>query len=401
MMRDESSKDQCRYTKDSEKQLRDAVKLNPFNVQHYIDLATVLWDAEKLAEAVQLLAIAKEKFTGNERAIIENQIERISGAEKLWRDFAFASACTQQTEEQVPTEYCGHEGREELLEKKLWEYAEGIMEEGKEERFWTQIQGCRYCLPKLIKIQRALNMAQKEPAWSYEKICRVIEKAQREKTLNTLMARFAEMVKKSPADLRKEFEAIGEKLENLLQRTFTYPAPAFPPVFGEYPVTMLSPFGKVRYPVIFEWHPYEEADEYIISIEDIDWSFKTGKTRIEANQKELSLICGNEYMWELKVMKGNDVLEEESGFFSLPAEEELKELEGIEYQLRINRPEQENLILWGGILEEKEFYMDAIDKYRQAYALEPSPGLAYRIAYCYDKLELEELRDGWNKKILD
>jgi hypothetical protein len=106
-------------------------------------------------------------------------------------------------------------------------------------------------------------------------------------------------------------------------------------------------------------------------------------------------------MWELKVMKGNDVLEEESGFFSLPAEEELKELEGIEYQLRINRPEQENLILWGGILEEEEFYMDAIEKYRQAYALEASPGLAYRIAYCYDKLELEELRDGWNKKILD
>ena len=50
-------------------------------------------------------------------------------------------------------------------------------------------------------------------------------------------------------------------------------------------------------------------------------------------------------------------------------------------------------------LEEKEFYMDAIEKYKEAYAIEPSPGIAYRIAYCYDKLELEELRDEWNKKI--
>jgi hypothetical protein len=253
MMRDESSKDQYRDTKDSEKRLRDAVKLNPYNLKHYLDLATVLWDAEKLAEAVQLLAIAKERFTGNERAIIENQIERISGAEDVWKDFVLT--CTQHTEVQVPSEYCGHEGSEELLEEKLWGYAEGIMEEGDEERFWTQIQDCTYCLTKLIKIQRALNMAQKEPAWSYEKICRVIEKTQREKTLNALTARIAEMVKKSPADLRKEFEAIGEKLETLLRETFTYPAPAFPPVFGEYPVTMLSPFGKVRYPVIFEWHP--------------------------------------------------------------------------------------------------------------------------------------------------
>ncbi len=389
-----------RDTKHSEKQLRDAIKLNPFNVQHYLDLATVLWDAGKLAEALQLLAIAKDKFTGNERAVIENQIERISGAEDVWKNFVFATtACTQQTEVQVPTEYCGHEGTEELLEEKLWGYAEGIMEEGEEERFWAQIQVCRYCLAKLIKIQRALNMAQKEPAWSYEKIRIVIEKTQRKKTLNALMARFAEIVKKSPADLRKEFEAIGEKLETLFRKTFTYPAPAFAPVFGEYPVTVLSPFGKVRYPIIFEWRHYKGASRYIISIEEVNWSYTTTGTRVEVSPQELKLIYGNEYMWELEVMNGDEVLEEENGFFSLPTEKELKEIENIEIQLKEIEPQEQKFILLGGILENKEFYMEAIEKYKRAYAIEPDPGVAYRIAYCYDRLELEELRDKWNRKI--
>jgi len=396
-MRDKLFKNQCRDPKNSEKQLRDAVKLNPFNVQHYINLATVLWDTGKLPEALQLLTIAKDKFIGNERSIIENHIERISGAEDVWKDFVLAY--TQYTEIQVPSEYCGHEGSKELLEEKLWGYAEGIMEEGDEERFWIQIQGCRYCLTKLIKIQRALNMAQKEPAWSYEKICHVIKKTQREKRVNTLMAKFAKMVKKSPIDLQKEFETIGKKLETLLRRTFTYPAPVFAPVFGEYSVAVLSPFGKVRYPIIFEWRPYEEADKYVISIEDVDWYYTTNKTRVDVDETELPLIYGNEYMWELKVIKEDEIIEEENGFFSLPTEKEVKEIGDIENQIKEIEPQEQKFILLGGILENKEFYMEAIEKYKKAYTIKPDPGVAYRIASCYDKLELEDLRDNWNKKI--
>jgi len=44
-------------------------------------------------------------------------------------------------------------------------------------------------------------------------------------------------------------------------------------------------------------------------------------------------------------------------------------------------------------------FIEAINKYKEAYALQPLPGIAYRIAYCYDRLELEELRNEWNKKI--
>jgi len=33
-------------------------------------------------------------------------------------------------------------------------------------------------------------------------------------------------------------------------------------------------------------------------------------------------------------------------------------------------------------------------------ALEPLDRIAYRIAYCFERSELENLRDEWNKKIL-
>ncbi len=48
---------------------------------------------------------------------------------------------------------------------------------------------------------------------------------------------------------------------------------------------------------------------------------------------------------------------------------------------------------------DKELTSEAIEQYKNAYSLEPLSGIAYRIAYCYDKLELEELRDDWNGKI--
>jgi tetratricopeptide (TPR) repeat protein len=53
------------------------------------------------------------------------------------------------------------------------------------------------------------------------------------------------------------------------------------------------------------------------------------------------------------------------------------------------------------ILERKEFYIEAIEQYKKAYELDPFNGLAYKIAYCYDKLDLEEHRDEWNNKIIE
>jgi len=145
--------------------------------------------------------------------------------------------------------------------------------------------------------------------------------------------------------------------------------------------------------------PYEGADRYTISVEDTNWSFTTKETKIETNIGTLKLDYGKEYMWELKVMKGEEVIDEITGFFSLATEDEVEELMEIEKQIKNIEPENDRFILWGGILEEKEFYMEAIEQYKSAYTLEPLSGIAYRIAYCYDKLGSEELRDKGNRKI--
>ncbi len=225
-----------------------------------------------------------------------------------------------------------------------------------------------------------------------------IRKELSERKAEALMERFLDITGKSPAHLKKKLEAIGQNLNDIFRKTFTFPTPSFAPVFGEYPVTILSPFGKVRYPIIFKWRPYRGADQYIISIEEVNWSYTTSGTKVEVNPQELELVYGNEYMWELKVTRADKIIEEENGFFKLPTEEETKEMKEIEHQIGQIKSKEERFLLWGGILEGNEFYMEAIENYMHAYNLEPSPGVAYRIAGCYDQLELEELREKWNKK---
>ena len=98
-------------------------------------------------------------------------------------------------------------------------------------------------------------------------------------------------------------------------------------------------------------------------------------------------------------MKGDEIIEEENGFFSLAVGDEIKELMEVENQLKNIEPKQDMFISWGGVLEQRGFYMEAVEQYKKAYDLEHLNGIAYRIAYCYHQLELAELRDEWNKKI--
>lgn len=262
---------------------------------------------------------------------------------------------------------------------------------------------CGYCLSILVDTGRVLQegISEEEPHFSYEKIMGALKQQLRENRGKSLLEKFTAIVEKSTPPVKKALKNIKSNIEVLLNNIFSYPSPRFAPVFGEHDANVLSPFGKIRYPIIFEWVSYKEADSYTISIEGSDWSLTTQETRIEVNLEELRIDYGREYMWELKVMSGEKVIDEITGFLFLAVENEIKELMEIEKQLINVEPEQERLILWGGILEEKEFYMEAIEQYKKAYALEPLDGVAYRVAYCYNKLELEELRDKWNKKIYE
>lgn len=192
-----------------------------------------------------------------------------------------------------------------------------------------------------------------------------------------------------------------EEIEPILQEAFAYPWKRFA-FQGKVPPLLYSPFGKVRYPIIFEWRPFEGAEEYRIRIEETDWAITTKETVVEiSSPQELELTPGEEYTWTWEVIKSGEIVEEETRYcsFEIPTLEEIEELRNLEEDVKIISPEAERLIVWGSILENKEMYIEAIKNYKKAYYLEESGGLAYRIASCYHKLQLEGPRDEWNEKI--
>lgn len=227
------------------------------------------------------------------------------------------------------------------------------------------------------------------------------EQHTRQDRVRVIGEKFQKLIADSPLDVRQAFAEMKSHVDAILESIFILPVQRFSPVFGEHRVTVLSPFGKVRYPIVFEWMPFEDADGYVLSIEDADWSVRTQGTKIEVKPEEVAIEDGTEYVWKLKVMKNEEIVDRITGFFNLVARSEQEELSDLEERLQSVEPEQDRFILLTGVLEEKEFYIEAIENYKKLYASEPIDGIAYRIAFCYDKLELEELKDEWNRRIRD
>jgi hypothetical protein len=242
------------------------------------------------------------------------------------------------------------------------------------------------------------NWRPRDEAWTNvsQGIRKVIETIK----VRRLIAKLNTIIEICPPHVRKEIENIRQDIETLFGNTFTYPKRRFAPVFGESHISVFSPFGKIRYPIVFEFPSYERADCHEITIKGTAWSIRTNKKKIEITPDQLSLSYGKEYMWTIKLIKDAEALEEEYGFFSLLALKEKKDIEQIENQIIGIESEDERLLFWGAILEEKELYIDAIQKYKNLYNSQPSPEIAYRIACCYNKLELDDLRNKWNRKIL-
>lgn len=218
--------------------------------------------------------------------------------------------------------------------------------------------------------------------------------------IRTLTESFGRAIAESAGKTRLVLEQVFMGLYDLFLNTFAFPTPAFSPVFGKGEVSVLSPFGKIRPPVVFAWEPVENAERYIISIEESVWSRNVFEIEMTASQEELGIECGSEYMWNLKAMSKDQQLQEFSGFFRLAEREEIEEIEIIERQIEGIGQELQRLIIFAGILEQKEFYQEAAVRYQEAFKVEAVPGIAYRIASCYDQLQLEELRDRWNEEVL-
>lgn len=102
---------------------------------------------------------------------MSNDLNNINKDSDLWRQIRFSLSKSK-----AAPEYCGHEDDEELLENKLWQYADGAMDEAEENNLWEQIKECNYCLLKLHKLQKALNATGQEEGYSLAKIKKLIHR---------------------------------------------------------------------------------------------------------------------------------------------------------------------------------------------------------------------------------
>lgn len=302
----------------------------------------------------------------------------------------------------------------------LPEYAEFQKDEAKERYplVWRHLRACSSCrevyenlheiavkeergefgpIPKGLTFKETMEREEAETALHAEEVS--VAAAVVKKRFESVTSKFLELIRSSPLHIKESLERIKPDIQLLFQQTFTYPPPSFAPVFGGRQPFVLSPFGKVRYPIHFKWEAYDGADQYTLSIRGTEWSLDTRETAIDLTPTELELAPNNEYAWELQIIKERSIIDRISGFFSLIAQDESKELEEIGARIKTMGTKEESLLLWGAILEKKELFIEAIDHYRDSYHLKPSPEVAYRIAYCYHQLELEDLRDEWNRKI--
>ena len=296
-------------------------------------------------------------------------------------------------------DFCGHEESEDLLEDRLWLFAEGQMDDDAQSLFWEKIKDCKYCISKLARMIRSLENAENEICWSADRLKAVIQKQKRQKTVKLLSKRLEEVRSILPASLGARFEKIVDGLKAKLQASFSYPSPRFSPVYGKSHHLSISPFGKVRYPIVFEWQKKNHAAEYVLKIDDVGWVEKTTQNRVTIEAGACDFSLGEEYMWELAVFVKDELIDEESGFIELATAPDIQELEQIETTLQAISDEFERVIIFAGILEQKRFFTEAIFNYSLAYEQDPIPSIAYRIASCYDQLEVKDLSEKWNREI--
>ncbi len=104
-------------------------------------------------------------------------------------------------------------------------------------------------------------------------------------------------------------------------------------------------------------------------------------------------------MWTLSVVTQTRVIEELTGFFSLISDDDACSIFEVEDVIDNIEPPEDRYVLLGEVLERYGLYVEAVEKYTASYEIDPWDGVAFRIAYCYDQLELEELRNEWNARI--
>ncbi len=187
-----------------------------------------------------------------------------------------------------------------------------------------------------------------------------------------------------------------------IKKVFPSPILQLSPVFGvaaSSEITMLSPFGKVKFPIVFEWKENPSIQKTIIKISDGE--FTTEATNIELDRDTFSFLHDKEYEWEILMVNTEGILiEGPIGYCTTCSAEEEDLLREFEHEIKgLNLPAAMHQVLSGVMFETKGFYIDAIASYKNAFKSNKERELIIRIANCYEKLELKGLREEWRYRL--
>jgi hypothetical protein len=158
----------------------------------------------------------------------------------------------------------------------------------------------------------------------------MIKKNRRSQLVYRLLDRLKHVVSSMTEDKASHLGKLVDDLKTTFSKSFSYPTPCFSTVFGESRFTVIGPYGQVRYPIIFEWRPHENACEYVLRIDELNIAYRTTETKLIVEAGTWEFVAGEEYMWELVVHGEDEILTEEYGFFSLVGEEALRDIQHAE-----------------------------------------------------------------------
>lgn len=291
------------------------------------------------------------------------------------------------------TVYCGYGDTEQKLEDMIVLLLHGLLEPDEEEAMWKHVETCEHCVNKANLIIRSLEVMEREWQMPYEEVRNLIKSKDKVRLLTTVIEELSKQ-----HSLKELLEGVTE----FINKVFSFPLPQLSPFFGESEIDVievLSPFGKVRYPIVFEWNTVTAVKEFLIKVGGRE--FSTTSTRLELEKDIMPLNYGEEYEWEiLMIDRSGKAIEGPIGYYALCTVEEERSLSLIDKEIMgMDLPEETVNTLCGVVLEKKGFFVEAIERYKKAYGISKSADLVVRIAACYEELGLNDLREEWKNRL--
>lgn len=271
-------------------------------------------------------------------------------------------------------------------------YVHGLLNEADILEIDGHLSKCDHCA-KRIKSHYMLK-DHFEEIWSY---C-VDEEYEKETIKESILGMISVMRTLSKNPL---FKGKCDDVIRSINQFFSSPVLSLSPTFGGIEasdIIMLSPFGKVRFPIVFEWEKIRLSGQQSLKSKK---EFRTESTRIELDLNILPFELDKEYEWEILIIDHEEnQIEGPIGYFYTCTNEEIDLFREFDNAImNLDTSDEMRHVLNGVMHETNEFYIDAITKYKKALTIKRKPELILRIAKCYENLGLTDLREEWRCRL--